>query len=499
MRQLAFTALAIGMLASNALRAMAADGENGFTYHASPDRSGHFVVAGLTWARAASARLDPAFDARADGAVYAQPLYWRSPGTAHGLLIVATETNTVHALDAASGREVWRRTLGTPARQAELPCGNISPLGITGTQVIDPRSRTVYLNAMVSESGAAQHLVFGLSLDDGSVRPGWPIGIAAGLRAISVPIDTNAQNQRGALALVGEHLYVPFGGHFGDCGNYHGMLVGLRVDTPQVVAAWTTRAPKGGIWAPGGISSDARALFVATGNTRGAHEWGDGEAVIRVGPGLQHSNDTRDYFAPANWRELDEADADLGGVAPLPIDVPSGQGVTPLLVALGKDGKAYVLDRDNLGGIGGALVVERVAAQEIITAPAAYRIGDAAYVAFQGQRLLCPERSEGASLAVLRITAGARPEMRVAWCGVFEGRGAPSVTTSDGGSDPIVWIVGAEGDGRLHGFRGDTGQPVFDGGQMAGTRRFATILAAEGRLYVAGDGRVYAFEFAGGT
>ena len=74
MRQLAFTALAIGMLASNALPAMSADGESSFTYHASLDRSGHFVVPGLTWVRAASARLDPAFDARVDGAVYAQPL-----------------------------------------------------------------------------------------------------------------------------------------------------------------------------------------------------------------------------------------------------------------------------------------------------------------------------------------------------------------------------------------------------------------------------------------
>ena len=74
MRQVTYSALVVGMLASNGLPATAADGENGFTYHASPDRSGHFVVAGLTWARAASARLDPAFDARVDGAVYAQPL-----------------------------------------------------------------------------------------------------------------------------------------------------------------------------------------------------------------------------------------------------------------------------------------------------------------------------------------------------------------------------------------------------------------------------------------
>jgi hypothetical protein len=73
------------------------------------------------------------------------------------------------------------------------------------------------------------------------------------------------------------------------------------------------------------------------------------------------------------------------------------------------------------------------------------------------------------------------------------------VTTSDGHSDPIVWIVGAEGDGRLHGFRGDTGEPLLAGGgskeAMAGLRHLQTLVAAENRLFVAPDDRVYAFAF----
>lgn len=71
------------------------------------------------------------------------------------------------------------------------------------------------------------------------------------------------------------------------------------------------------------------------------------------------------------------------------------------------------------------------------------------------------------------------------------------MTTSDGSSDRIVWVVGAEGDNRLHGFRADIGTTVFDGGntgdQMTKVRHFSTILAAEGRLYVPADGRIYAF------
>jgi Ca2+-binding RTX toxin-like protein len=80
----------------------------------------------------------------------------------------------------------------------------------------------------------------------------------------------------------------------------------------------------------------------------------------------------------------------------------------------------------------------------------------------------------------------------------MDGGGAPIVTTTDGSSEPIVWAVGAEGDDRLHGFRGDTGEQVYAGDGagdgMSGLRHFATILVAAGRFYVAGDGRIFAFE-----
>jgi hypothetical protein len=88
--------------------------------------------------------------------------------------------------------------------------------------------------------------------------------------------------------------------------------------------------------------------------------------------------------------------------------------------------------------------------------------------------------------------------MSTAWCGVLRGAGSPIVTTTDGRSDPIVWIVGAEGDGRLHGFRGDNGEPLFTSGSkdaMAGLRHFQTLIAADNRLFVAADGRLYAFAF----
>jgi hypothetical protein len=113
--------------------------------------------------------------------------------------------------------------------------------------------------------------------------------------------------------------------------------------------------------------TDGTSLFVATGNTFGARTWSDGEAVIRLAPDLHRSDDKRDFFAPSDWEALDARDADLGGSNPLPLEVPGGG--PPLILALGKDRKAYLLDRNNLGGIGGQLAVETVSDRAIITAP----------------------------------------------------------------------------------------------------------------------------------
>jgi hypothetical protein len=86
------------------------------------------------------------------------------------------------------------------------------------------------------------------------------------------------------LAILAGNLYVPFGGHFGDCGQYRGFVVGISLSDPRTIKSWATRARGGGIWAPGGISTDGTSLFVATGNTFGARTWSDGEAVIRLAP-----------------------------------------------------------------------------------------------------------------------------------------------------------------------------------------------------------------------
>jgi PQQ enzyme repeat len=244
------------------------------TYHADAARSGHYVVPSLTWANAGNIKRDPAFDGRVPGNVYAQPLYWRPAGSERGLLIVATEDNAVVALDAVTGKAVWQSRLGPAVPLSKLECGNIDPLGITGTPVIDERGGALYLDAMVDGDKGPRHLVFGLSLADGAVLPGWPVDMVDTLHALGMTFNAPAQGERGALTLVGDKLYVPYGGHYRECGDYYGWVVGLSLDHPAAFAAWRTPIKMAGIWTPGGIAFDGSHLFAAVGHSAYAEDEG---------------------------------------------------------------------------------------------------------------------------------------------------------------------------------------------------------------------------------
>ncbi|OAF14855.1 hypothetical protein AYJ54_41285 [Bradyrhizobium centrolobii] len=215
-----------------------------------------------------------------------------------------------------------------------MPCGNINPLGITGTPVIDPATAAIYLDAAVERPNGPRHEVFALSLKDGAVLP-------------------------------------------------------------------------------------------ATGNTFGAATWSDGEAVFRVGADLRRSENKSDYFAPSDWKTLDARDADLGGSNPFA----GAGGGQALMLALGKDRKAYLLDRKSLGGIGGQLAAETVSELQIITSPVTYPVGNDIFVAFQAPGAHCPPPGRRYQLTVLKIAAGAPPTMTTAWCGALRGRGSAIVAT----------------------------------------------------------------------
>jgi len=126
--------------------------------------------------------------------------------------------------------------------------------------------------------------------------------------------------------------------------------VGVDINNPSNVHAWATTAIGGGIWGHGGVASDGTNMFVVTGNTFNANVWSGGEAIIRLQAGPTWTGQPTDYWAPTNWQSLDAGDTDLGGVSATVIDVP---GATPsqLVLALGKDRNAYLVNRNDLGGI----------------------------------------------------------------------------------------------------------------------------------------------------
>jgi outer membrane protein assembly factor BamB len=462
------------------------------TYHNDLYRSGQYVVASLTLKSARRMHLDRSFTGPVNGAVYAQPLYWRARNeTGAGEVIAATETNHVTALDAATGAVIWDRVLAPPVQGGTLPCGNIAPEGITGTPVIDPATGSLYVAATALASGGkVVSMVYGLSLKNGHVLPGWPVNVGASLARVHFLPE--AQGERGALAFQNGELYVPYGGRYGDCDDYHGTVVAIRTTSPAVAAEWQTDAVRGGIWSVGGVAMADGNLFAVTGNTSGASTWSGGEAIVRLNAALKMRGGARSYFAPSNWQDLDDADKDLGGSNALPVDA----GGRKLIVALGKDGNAYLADRLNLGGIGGQLSQTAASTGEIIGGGATWASPGAAFVAFQGNGA-ARKCSGNNGLTVLRVTGGAKPSISTAWCGGLNGGGDPVVTTSDGNGNRIIWAVGAEGDNRLHGYAAQNGAVVFNGGtandQMQNVRHMSTILVARGRFYVASDNRIYAF------
>ncbi len=328
-------------------------------------------------------------------------------------------------------------------------------------------------------TSGAHHRIYTLSLVDGSVVTS-PVDLDSAVPGFS----SRVQNQRGALALVDGILYVPFSGHLGDCGNYAGWVIGIDTIGQKPPAAYHT-GKGGGMWSVSGVASMGGSLFVATGNTIGLTAWNGGEAILRLAPGPAFSGNSADYYAPADWKALDDADNDIGTSGAFPFDV----GAAHFVATMGKNGKLYLANRDNLGGIAGNALTPQVA-NFIVTAPAVIATPSGTVLAFSSQGTACPGPGNG--LVGLRIGAGPPASVTTAWCAGVEGRGSPIATTTGNGAESVIWVVGAEGDAQLHGVNAETGESLFAGGQVP-MRRFNAPIAAKGRIYAAGDSSVSAF------
>jgi outer membrane protein assembly factor BamB len=462
-----------------------------------------YIDPAFTKTAVATLHVDTTFaSATYAASVYAQPLYLAGNGTTPDLVIVATTQNHVIALNAASGAVVWDQTFGPSVPRSSL-CGQaVNPSGIIGTPVIDGAARTMYFNAITLSGSTPADMVYALDANTGMTKSGWPVDLNARATANARNFVSNVHNQRGALALVGGRVLVPFGGHGGDCGDYRGWVMSIAATDPTQMTIFATRVLGGGIWGPSGVASDGTSVYFATGNSMGminspfSHPdmYGDGETVFKLPPDLSRVSNTTEYFVPTNWSEMDDSDYDIGGTGTLVVDVP---GATPskLLVQLGKDRKAYLIDRDTMGGQSAPLAAPTVATGAIINAAASYRTPMGTYVVFRGAGTGCPSGQSG-SMTSLRITAASPPQASVAWCGGAASNKSPAVSMTDtSGANALVWLVG--NDNKLRAYDGDTGTVVFNGGDTADTMTasasFQSPIVANGRIFAASNTQAYAF------
>jgi len=450
--------------------------------HNNASRDGVYIDAAFTPSAAANLTRNLSFNGTISGAVYAQPLYIE--GGPNGPMIIAvTEQNNVYALNATTGVPIWSRTdIGSPV--PSTPCGGFNPTGITGTPVVDLASRRLFFDALINGS-PSKHFIYSLNVDTGVTTPGWPVDVNATASYNGINFASTAQEERGGLALVNGIVYVSYSGYLGDCGNYHGWVVGVDINNPSNVRGWATTAIGGGIWGHGGVASDGTNMFVVTGNTfNTGGNWMGGEAIIRLQSGPIFSGQPTDYWVPTNWFSLDNSDTDLGGVSATVVDVP-GANPSQLVLALGKDGNAYLVNRNNLGGITSPVAQANVNGINRGISAATYHTSQGTYIAFH---------NDVSQIRAYKITATSPPTITFAWSQNQTGRGSPWVTTTDGTNNTIVWVAGVAGDQRLHGYDADTGGVIYAGGGanelMAGTRQWNTRIAARGQIYFGADNKV---------
>jgi outer membrane protein assembly factor BamB len=375
--------------------------------------------------------LTKAWRSQLDGAVYAEPL------VVGNRVIVATERDTLYALDPTTGNIRWQTNVGSPVPLSSLPCGNIDPLGITGTPVYDPATNLVF--AVAEVSGPA-HILVGLDVRNGQVKV---------RRVVDTDgMDPAAHQQRGALTLANGRVYIPYGGLYGDCSDYIGRVVASRTDGQGALLVYRVPTPReGGIWAAPGASVDAEGnLYVSVGNgaiTSG--QWDLSDSILKLSPTLK----LLDGFAPTTWGQENANDADMGsqGAVLLPGN---------FVFAAGKSGKGYTLRANALGGIGGQIEVQDMCQS----------YGGAATV---GSIIFIP-----CTNGVLKITVDANGKMQQGWQASGNITGSPVV----GGH-----TVYSLSNGTLYALNMNSGRVVasLNVGQMS---RFATPTIAGTNIFI---------------
>lgn len=268
------------------------------------------------------------------GAVYAQPV------VVGNRVFVATEDDDVYALSLSTGQVLWHASVGTPLTNvaAHAGCGDIDPLGITSTPVADAANDTLYVVGEISNG--ADHPVVHREMVGFDMATGKVVRTADADPTGGGGSQINLQ-QRSGLVIDDGRVDVGFGGLYGDCGYYHGWVVGVSI-TPgsaNVEFDATAGGSGGAIWQSGAPPSvDAAGnLYVVTGNQNSQGTAGYYESVVKLSPAL---------VPEASFRDSAARDDEDFGTGPALL-LPNGT-----LFAVGKTDIGYVLEQSNLSLVG---------------------------------------------------------------------------------------------------------------------------------------------------
>ena len=321
----------------------------------------------LTTSNVNSNMFGKLFSFNVDGYVQAQPLYMTAltvNGVAHNVVFVATQHDSVYAVDADTGVQLWQTSFIDPASaittvpaQAE-GCNNVTgfnELGIVSTPVIDPTSRTLYVTAKTQEivSGHYTYVyrLHALDVTTGLEKLGGPVQITGQIGTLTfTPLN---QIQRPGLLLSNGTLYLGFGSNGCDF-NARGWLFAYGASNLEQIAQMTTQPDNSygsSIWQGGaGPAADSAGnVFFSTANGSFNFSTQDfGDSILKLSLGT-NSFSIEDYFTPFDQANMAATDTDLGsgGVTLLPTQV--GSNTPNLLVTSGKDADIYLVNRDNLG------------------------------------------------------------------------------------------------------------------------------------------------------
>jgi hypothetical protein len=476
---------------------------------------------GLSPATVTGGSFGQLFRTKVTGQVYAQPLVVDDTSSKSSV-IAATEDNWVYSLDGETGKINWSRHLGPLWPSSVTGCEDLTPdIGVTSTPAYDPATRTLYVSAVVND-GPTQYqpdvYLYAISEQTGAVK--WKVAVqGAPVNNPTQPFNSLTERQRTGLLLLNGSVYIAFSSYC-DYQPYVGHVVGVNT-TSKALTMWSDEAgladTQGGIWMSGGaLMSDGKGpdgnyrIFFVTGNGvspaagPGAPtpaELGDSVVRLEVQPGGTLA--AKDFFSPANAPALDAADTDFGSGGA--VGLPFGTSAYPkLLLAAGKEGKVFLLNRDRLGGRetgpGGTDNAVSISGPYggLWGHPAAFAGGGGAdYVYYIGNgdnmRWL---RFDGSTPSAPTLTDVADSSQTFGYTS-----GSPVVTSN--GTNPssaVVWEVYEPAEnmpGTLEAFNavpsGTTPLPIWSA-PIGNGIKFSTPATANGRVYVGTrDGAVFGF------